>query len=186
MKRHTLTISVKKAFGNLYRNQCVLIAVENNEGKILIGAKPYMFPPTIARLLGGGVDESEDIKLAAVRELEEELGVKTSPEALTELALFAVDARDEDGHTFHNDTYVYHVNIRDQKFRPGDDVEHIVILTPDELYDLGTTYLKLPERLWYNGPEGTYSWADYAKMYGPIHQIVADEVKKLSSRLTRQ
>lgn len=178
MNRHDLTISVKKAFGNLYRKKCVLIAVENHEGKILIGAKPYMFPPTIARLLGGGVDENEDVKLAAVRELEEELGVKTSPEKLTELVLFAIDAKDDAGRTFHNDTYVYHVNIGDQKFQAGDDVKHIIALTPDELYDLGISYAELPETLWYNGPEGMYSWADYAKMYSPIHRVVAEEIKK--------
>lgn len=181
MTRHDLTLSIKKAFGNLYRKKCVLIAVENNEGKILVGAKPYMFPPTIVRLLGGGVDENEDIKLAAVRELEEELGVKASADGLTELVHFSIDAKDDENHTFHNDTYVYHVNIGDQKFQAGDDVKHIVALTPDELYDLGAKYAELPDTLWYNGPEGMYSWADYAKMYSPIHQVVAGEIKKLSA-----
>jgi 8-oxo-dGTP pyrophosphatase MutT (NUDIX family) len=181
MKRHNLSISVKKAFGNLYRKKCVLIAVEDNEGKILIGAKPYMFPPTIVRLLGGGVDENEDVRLAAVRELEEELGVKIRPEDLAELMLFSVDAKDEEGRAFRNDTYVYYVKVQNQRFQPGDDVKDIIRLTPDELYDLGTKYHELPETLWYNGPEGNYSWADYAKMYGPIHQVIAEEIKKLSS-----
>ncbi len=147
MKRHLLTISIKKPFGNLYRKQCVLIAVENHEGKILVGTKPYMYPPTIARLIGGGVNEHEDIKLAAVRELEEELGVKIAPKHLTELAQFAVNATDEQGRTFHNDTYVYHTHIRDQKFRPGDDIEQILELTPDELLELSARYYALPETL---------------------------------------
>jgi 8-oxo-dGTP pyrophosphatase MutT (NUDIX family) len=177
MIRHELAINIQKPFGNLYRKQCVLIAVVNNEGKILVGAKSYFFPPIIARLLGGGVDQDEDAQAAAARELEEELGVRVAPQSLTPLALFSVTATDETGQTFRNDTHVFHTNIGDQKFQAGDDVTAILALTPDELYSLGTRFNELPDTLWYNGPEGIYSWADYAKMYGPIHQIVAEEVK---------
>lgn len=180
MHTQALTFTVNKPFGNLYRKKCVLIAVENDEGEILIGAKPYMYPPTIARLLGGGVDENEDTKLAAVRELQEELGITVTAEDLKPLVSFSINVKDQEGNAYHNGTDVYYANIQGQAFQAGDDVKQIIALTPDELYKLGTSYNELPETLWYSGPEGMYSWADYAKMYGPIHQAVAEEVRKFS------
>jgi len=44
MKVININFDVTKAFGNLYRKQCVLIAVEDSGGKVLTGAKPA-FPP---------------------------------------------------------------------------------------------------------------------------------------------
>jgi 8-oxo-dGTP pyrophosphatase MutT (NUDIX family) len=180
MKRQELHITVKKAFGNLYRKRCVLIAVQDAKGKILIGAKPYFYPPTIARLLGGGVDAHENLEQAVVRELQEELGVTIEPTSLAPLVLFATYATDEDGNKLRNDTYVYRTNIGDQQFQAGDDVKHIIKLTVDELYQLGEQYEGLSDSLWYNGVEGMFSWANYAKMYGPVHKIAAEEIKKLS------
>ena len=40
MKVININFDVTKAFGNLYRKRCVLIAVEDNGGKVLTGAKP--------------------------------------------------------------------------------------------------------------------------------------------------
>src|SRR6266536_2116852 len=177
MNRQELHITVKKAFGNLYRKKCVLIAVQDAGDKILIGAKPYFYPPTIARLLGGGVDEHENLEQAIVRELQEELGVTIKPSSLAPLVLFATHATDEDGNKLHNETYVYHTNIGSQKFQAGDDVKHIIKLTVNELYQLGEKYEGLSDSLWYNGPEGMFSWADYAKMYGPVHKIAAEAIR---------
>lgn len=181
MEKINITFAVTKAFGNLYRKKCVLIAAEDSQGKILIGAKPYFYPPTIARLLGGGVDEDEDLAVAAARELEEELNVTVDPASLTPLALFATSATDEDGKEFYNETAIYHVSIGDSTYEAGDDVKQIEKLSIDELYKLGERYEALPEVLWYKGEEGTYSWADYAKLYGPLHKITAEKLKTKSS-----
>ena len=174
-----LRITVKKAYGNLYRKQCTLVAVENEAGKILIGAKPYFYPPTIARMLGGGVDEDEEVDVALVRELSEELGVTLDRSDFTPLIKFNTYATDETGKEFHNQTFVYHAKIGNQKYQAGDDVKFILELTADELYHLGGHYEELPETLWYKGPEGEFCWADYAKMYGPIHKMTAEKIKEL-------
>ena len=171
-----LDIEVVEAFGNLYRDRCVLIAVVDNEGKILTGAKPSFFPPSITRLLGGGVDQGEDKKAAAARELQEELGVDIEVEQLTPLAQFNTRATDALGKKFYNETYLYGVNIGSARYRPGDDVKHIIPLTAQELEALGRAFASLPQSLWYRGEEGDFCWRDYGKLYSLIHEVAADKI----------
>lgn len=180
MEKINLDIVVKKAFGNLYRAKCVLIAVGTSDDTILLGAKPSFFPPTITRLLGGGVDEGEDIAKAAARELEEELGVTLDVADLTPLFDLETKATDETGKVFNNNTYVYYVNIGTQTYKAGDDVKSIDVVSIDELYELGVSYDQLPESLFYIGREGEFSWQDYGKMYGPIHKMTADKIRALN------
>ncbi len=165
MQEISLQIIVKKAFGNLHRKRCVLIAVEDDRGNILLGAKPGFYPPTITRLLGGGVDEGEDIIAAVSRELHEELGIKITVQDLNLLLQFNVEATDDAGRQFLHQTFVYHVKLGDQKYQAGDDVKYIDTLTVDQLHALGKNYETLSSVLWYVGPEGEFSWADYGKMY---------------------
>jgi len=180
MYQKDLKITVKKAFGNLYRKQCTLVAVENEAGKILIGAKPYFYPPNIARMLGGGVDEGEEVEVALIRELREELGVTLDKSSFTPLIELNTYATDEEGKEFHNQTFIYHAKIGNQTYQAGDDVKSIIGLTMDELYQLGERYEELPDTLWYKGPEGEFCWADYAKMYGPVHKLTAEKLRELN------
>lgn len=173
-----LNIKVDQAFGNLYRKQCVLIAVKDGSGKILTGAKPAFFPPGITRLLGGGVDEGEDVLLAASRELEEELGVTISPEQFTPLAQFNTSAIDTAGKEFYNETFLFGANIEDSAYRPGDDVKQIIALSTEEISALAEAYENLPVSLWYRGNEGDFSWHDYGKLYSVIHKITADKASE--------
>ena len=172
-----LNIKVIAAFGNMYRKKCVLIAVQDVNGNILTGAKPSFFPPGITRLLGGGVDEGEDLEPAAVRELSEELGVEIDVTQLQLLARFNIHATDSTGREFYNETYLYGANIGDIDYSPGDDVKQIVTLSRDQLYELAEKFEKLPESLWYHGEEGDFSWHDYGKLYSVIHRIAADKVR---------
>lgn len=63
MKVIELNIEVDQAFGNLHRDRCVLIAVKDKDDKLLSGAKPGFFPPTITRLLGGDWIKVNGLKL---------------------------------------------------------------------------------------------------------------------------
>lgn len=173
-----LNIKVDQAFGNLYRKQCVLIAVKDESGKILTGAKPAFFPPGVTRLLGGGVDEGEDVMLAASRELEEELGVTISPERFTPLAQFNTSAVDTDGKEFYNETFLFGANIGSSTYRAGDDVKQIVALSTKEISALADVYENLPVSLWYRGEEGDFSWHDYGKLYSVIHKITVNKANE--------
>lgn len=181
MKRISLDIKVDKQFGKLFRKRVALVVVEDGNGDFLVGAKPYVYPPTITRLLGGGVDEGEAEDGAAVRELREELGITIDSSELTPLLVLTVNAEDAEGGQYKNEIYVYYANIGDAQYEPGDDIESIVKLSLDELYALGEAYEALPETLWYNGRAGSYSWSDYAKVYGPVHKLSAEEVRALKS-----
>ena len=181
MKNISLDRKVEKPFGNLFRKKVALIVIENAEGDFLVGTKPYAYPPTITRLLGGGVDEGEPEDVAAVRELSEELGVTLDPSELTPLLVITTNAEDAEGKHYTHETHIYYVNIGDAQYEPGDDIKAIVKLSLDELYALGEAYEALPETLWYNGREGSYSWSDYAKLYGPVHKLSAEEIRSLKS-----
>jgi len=180
MEIRKLTFAVAKPFGNLFRERCVLIAAQDSEGNVLLGAKPGFYPPTISRLLGGGVDDNETFEQAAIRELEEELGVSIDANELTPLVLFDTTATDSEGKEYHNQTAIFKADIGNQAYQAGDDVKHIIKVTPDELYQLGESYEQLPEVLWYNGEEGLYAWSDYAKLYGPVHKVTAEKIKAAS------
>lgn len=171
-----LDINVAKAFGNLYRKRCVLVAVEDDKGNILTGAKPAFFPPTITRLLGGGVDEGEDVKRAAVRELSEELGVNVPEKQLVPLAQFNTSAKDATGKNFYNETFLYGVRIGNASYRPGDDVKQIIALTKSEILDLADAFEALLKSLWCRGEEGDFCWNDYGKLYSVIHRVAADRM----------
>jgi len=181
MEKYELNFDVKKPFGNLFRKKCVLIAAQDSEGNILLGAKPYFYPPTISRLLGGGVNEGESFEQAALRELKEELGVKFEAADLIPLAFFETTTKDEDGKEYYNETAIFKANIGNQTYQAGDDVKHIIKMTHDEVYELGEHYEQLPETLWYNGEEGHYAWADYAKLYGPVHKVIAKKIRTTES-----
>lgn len=181
MKHVRLDIKVKNPFGNLFREKTALLVVETADGDFLVGAKPYQYPPTITRLLGGGVDEGESENNAATREIREELGVALSFSQLTPMLVVSVGAEDAEGKHYAHEIHIYYANIGDDQYEPGDDIKAIVKLDLDELYALGEAYEALPEALWYNGPEGLYSWNDYGKLYGPVHKLASEAVRELKS-----
>lgn len=180
MKVKTLDIKIQSAFGNLYRKKLVLIAARDLEGNILIGSKPDFFPEGISRMLGGGVNEEEDEKLGALRELKEELGVNATADELQPLLQVNVHAEDKDRNTFDNSIFIYFYQLKNRSYKAGDDVKSIVKLTVDELYELGRKYEELTEDSWYEGVEGKHSWGDYGKVYGPVHKFTAEKIRLLN------
>lgn len=172
MKTVELKIKVEKPFGNLFRRECVLLAVFDHENKLLMGEKPQFYPPMITRLLGGGVGDGEASKSAAVRELAEELNVKVVESELRKRAVFTIHAIDADGNSYNNSTYLYSVYIGAQEYKAGDDVKFISKFNQDDLRILVKSYASLSKTLWYKGAEGEFSWYDYAQVYGPIHKEV--------------
>ena len=104
----------------------LLVAAFDDKHNLLLGAKPDFYPPGIVRLLGGGVDEGENIKDAACRELLEETGVAVHKDKIHIKTKFSIRAIDCDGNAYNNDTYLVCANIESTPVNPGDDVKQII------------------------------------------------------------
>lgn len=177
MKIVKLNIKIKSPFGNLYRKRLTLIVVADKEGNILVGSKPHYYPKDIYRFVGGGVDENEEPVMGAVRELNEELGIIVNKEDLKPILQIDVHATDETGMVYENSNFIYFYQLKDNNYRAGDDVKSIVKLSISELYELGIRYENLSEDDWFKNEMESYNWKDYGKVYGPIHKLVAEELK---------
>lgn len=177
MKDYKLDVQVKIPFANLkYRDRHVLILVRDGNGKYLLGGKNE-YPLGLVRMLGGGVDKDENVRIAAMRELVEELNVQVTDQDLAEIARIDTHAVDEDGHEYSLMTYLYYFQLTDEEYSAGDDVSDIVALDLEDLSKLADKYESIPADL-KSEDEGFY-WEDYGKVYGPIHRIAYNEAKKI-------
>ncbi len=176
MKVINIDVKIQQAFSNLRRDRHVLLVAKTADGKILTGSKPEFYPPSITRLLGGGVDDGEDVEAAAIRELEEESGVRISADDIKPIARFDIRAVDAKGEVFNNQTYLFGADVGDATYKPADDVSQIFELSKDEMNNLADRFEELSLNLWYVGIEGDFSWHDYGKVYSVIHRVVADSM----------
>lgn len=172
-----LNIKINSPFGNLYRKRLTLIAVKDNEGNVLVGSKPNFYPDGIYRLVGGGVDEGEEPIYGARRELNEELNIDAKIEDLIPLLQVNVQATDDSGKVFVNSNFIYLYNLKDEKYKAGDDIKGIIKLSAGELFKLGERYENLSEDDWFRNEMENYNWKDYGKVYGPIHKLVAERLR---------
>lgn len=101
-----INLTLKHTFGNILRQRHVLIALQNQQGEILLGHKPDFYPQDIYRLIGGGIDEGEEVITAAVREIKEEIGLEVFKSDLKLIGKVEITARVE-GQTFDLVTYIF-------------------------------------------------------------------------------
>jgi 8-oxo-dGTP pyrophosphatase MutT (NUDIX family) len=173
MKTIKINLQVCQPFGNLFRKRTVLIAVLDDKNQLLLGGKPNFYPPTITRLLGGGVDGTEGPLVAAVREIREELSLDVNDKNITKIADFHVTAVDEQRKKYSTIVSLFMTNIGNQKYHLGDDVKQIDKISLQDLDDLVERYKSLPNTLWYKGSEGEFNWHDYSQLYSVIHGELA-------------
>ncbi len=177
METINLDIKIKSPFGNLYRKKLALIAIQDLEGNILVGAKPHFYPAGIYRLIGGGVDENEDPIVGAQRELKEEMDVDANIDNLEPLLQVNVRATDENGKVYENSNFIYLYKLKDNNYQAGDDTKYVIKLSIDELNKLGEKYESLSEDDWFRNEMEQYNWNDYGKVYGPIHKLTSEKLK---------
>ncbi len=178
MDIHNIKIKVESAFGNLYRKRLCLIVVRDLVGNILVGSKPNFYPAGIYRMIGGGVDENENPVVGTQRELKEELGIDADIKDLNLLLQVDVNAIDAQERIFNNSNFIYFYQLKDNNYKAGDDIKSVIKLTINELYMLGEKYETLSEDDWFKNEMENYNWKDYGKVYGPIHKLTAEKLKK--------
>lgn len=176
---HNLNIKIVSPFGNLYRKRLALIAIIDLDGNILVGSKPHFYPQDIYRLIGGGIDDNEEVIDGCLRELKEEVGIEAIKEDLKEIMQVNVNAVDKNGKEYKNTNYIFLYKLKTNNYKAGDDIKQIIKLSVDALYKLGERYENLSSDDWFKNDMENYNWYDYGQVYGPIHKLVASYIVKL-------
>lgn len=174
----TEKVTINNPIGNLYRRAHVLILVFNDKGSFILGKKKGFYPEHIARMLGGGLETGEEPLIAAQREIKEELGVETPLDSFLPLCTVSTQAKTSEG-DMQMQTWIYLLQLFDSKeIKPGDDVSGIQTFTQEEYKNLVASMKNLSgdfvtERF-------SFSWADWGKIYAPIHEHAIEKFNALS------
>ena len=156
--------------------------LRDKQGKFVLGTKDH-YPDNIVRLVGGGIEDEENPRLGAVRELNEELGIKIEAKNLKELAVIRPTIEIEAGEFAQKypdpikfETFLYFYQLDTETLKPSDDIDGLVHLTQPQYEQLIENYLELSEEI---HPKLGFSWSDYGKYYSFVHDIALQEAKTL-------
>ena len=170
------TINVQVIPPVALRGQHVLILLEDNQHNYVFGKKK-IYPEGICRMVGGGVEPKELPIHAAVRELLEELKLFVEPTELKELATVTFHITDAKQQTAIFTTTIYYLPLKDRGIVPQSDLDAIVRVTTTGAPSVLKAYELLSAEI---DPNVQFAWADYSKIYGPIHQLAFEEARKMT------
>ena len=171
---------VSEPFANLkYRDRTVLILFRNSQAQFLFEKASNYYPKGIARLLGGGVNPEETTIDAAIREIKEETGMSINPAELIELVQVNVEGTYK-FKTHKTKIFVYFLKATQDAFKEGYDTKasDIVAYSEDEYTEQVKRFLELKSENLCNEQGNIFSWGDYGKVYGFVHQVALDEFLK--------
>jgi len=160
---------------HVHRGHHVLILLRDARGNFILGCK-QIYPEGICRLLGGGVETGEQPDPAAVRELEEETGLKVAAADLTKLGSVQANLTDQNQKKVTFTSHVYFHDCGEKEPQAADDVDELCFLSRNEVIRLIERYTFLSTEI---DPKVKFAWSDYGQLYSFIHQFAVDEVAKL-------
>jgi 8-oxo-dGTP pyrophosphatase MutT (NUDIX family) len=176
MEQH---VKIGNPIGNLYRKNHTLILLKRNNGGFILGKKQGFYPDHIARFIGGGIKNDEAPVLAALREVQEETGITITEDKLVPLLAVETTADTNEG-PMDMLTHIFAAEIpADAKVVASDDVTGTVEITLDELRKLIEDMNNLTGI--YTTPDFSFEWADWGKIYGPIHQLSLERYISIDS-----
>ena len=156
---------VGSPFENLrYRDRTILILIKNSKEKYLFGVKRF-YPKEIKRMIGGGVDKGEEVLDAAVREIQEELGISVLQSELLSLVEFKITGEFKNVE-YKTSIFTCYLDIGDKAYIPGDDVASVTEFTEAECQVIAEEMMSVDEKKFFESGENIFSWADYGKVYG--------------------
>lgn len=174
-------INIGNPIGNLYRKNHVLVLVCTQDGGYILGSKVNFYPSEITRMIGGGINANEEPRVAAKRELDEELGINVALSRLKDCVVIKTIADTTEGEMTMT-TYVFTLKItQDEELNitPSDDISGVTRYTTDEyqklvenMANLEGTYVGVTTA----GKEFTFDWSDWGKIYAPIHRAALDVI----------
>ena len=111
MPQIDLEFQLEKPFKNLTRSKTVNIIIKDSQDRYILGTKLGYYPKGIYRLLGGGVEEGEDPKSTAIRELQEEIKVEVQENQLVQVAELNIRATDKDNKQYQTTIELFLVTV---------------------------------------------------------------------------
>lgn len=172
----TEKVVINNPIGNLYRKRHVLVLVADKDSNFILGKKKDFYPDHVARMLGGGIKDDEDPKVAAKREIEEELLVDIPTDSFKELYSVITQAATSEG-DMEMQTWVYSVRLPDSAdIKPSDDITGIQVFTESQYENLVNDIMNLSGE--FVTEKFSFLWADWGKIYGPIHKYALDRYRE--------
>ncbi len=173
MDKVKLQVSVSGLLARLAQHKDMVCVLVLSNGKWVLGLKPF-YQEGISRLLGGGVHVSEDYLQCAVREVCEETGLIVEPAKL--IPLVQVDIEATTPKEVGSATCAIFLLETEEKMTAGDDVTSFALLSDDDYLELIHRFNTMPEQ---STPGEPLTWADYGKIWGPIHEMAFERAKKV-------
>lgn len=171
----TQQVSIGNPIGNLYRKNHTLILIQCSDGCYVLGKKLGFYPDHIARFVGGGVNPGEDPDAAAVREIEEELGLAIVKDRLDKLVVVETSADTSEG-PMAMTTTVFGLSIDSSSgLVANDDLTGIAKMTLHQIEGLVEDMINLTGT--YQTSKFSFEWNDWGKIYGPIHKVAIERHK---------
>lgn len=168
---------ISEPFANLkFRDKTVLILIRNSKGQFILESGDY-YPPGISRMLGGGVEVNEDVTDAAVREIREEIGLHIEKEMLQELVQVHIEGIYKTK-VYKTQISVFSLKVPIDSFHLGDDVSEVSLYSEDQYRELVKKYLELKADHFKKAIDYSFSWKDYGRVYGFVHEMALDEFLK--------
>ena len=161
------------------RGRHALILLRNKNGDYVLGSKS-IYPDSIYRMVGGGIEVTEDPNYGAVRELKEETGLELRHDKVKHLGTITAqidEVTTKKHYTF--ETELFFVYVGDKKLYPSDDVDALEELSDADMVSLIERYKDLPKEI---DPDKGFAWYDYGQLYAVIHQIALDEARRIKTR----
>ncbi|MFA6295131.1 MAG: NUDIX hydrolase [Candidatus Paceibacterota bacterium] len=176
----TEKVVISNPIGNLYRKRHVLVLVIDKDSNFILGKKKGFYPDHVARMLGGGIEENEDPKIAAKREIEEELLVNISVESFNELCSVVTQASTSEGY-MEMQTWIYSVRLPNLVYvKPSDDITGIQVFTLEQYENLVKDIEDLSGE--FVTDKFSFFWADWGKIYGPIHKYALELFREIRNQ----
>lgn len=175
-------LKIDKPIGNLYRENHTLVMFQDSKNNFVMGQKTGFYPPNMSRMLGGGLKDSEDPKIAIAREIEEETKVKIASSEVFEIGRTITKAHTVEGIMYMN-VYLYGVKLKDKvEIRPSDDITDVITYDLNSLQILFENMYKLDGE--FRNDKFYYLFDDWGRIYGFIHKIALKNFLKYENSLS--
>ena len=174
----TYTIDLSnEPFDNLkYRDRTALVLCMDEKNNYILGGHNSYYPAGIVRMIGGGIDDAETEIEGAIREVKEEIGLTIQPQDLAELLAIKVIGTFQK-RSYTTKIFVYSLQVKYSDLKVGDDVHNLVQYTENEYKNLIQRYYDLSKFEVENSQKVFFSWGDYGKVYGFIHEVALKSIK---------